>query len=691
MQEEATRTELVPDTPEMTTSLKSKRPTVSSAGHAHEIVAGLFKDNEERVEEAAKIRKKSDGIDPPFDSNMLEEEGKSHKRNFSTGFMGSVMERIVPRLVMRVKSSRYLTSSRMPANVDKAHQKTEHFRSVVTDTIRNWSGWNFFLYMLADDDVKFGKSFVSYDDPLEWRPSIYRLDDCAIPNGTKQGESPDYFGIRWEYSVSDMFAFIADREAAEAAGWDIDNVIASINAAKPIREEKEDTPSQEAITYEDIELELIQPDAFTKDWNNVRVEILYVKEHDKTVSVWVVNRETQDELFHAENLYEIMDDVIQPICYDIGNGTVYGSMGVGQKLYDLALNIEKSRNMAFDQLANRGKFILYTQDKNQLNEIETSITDEAIYISGAEINNSKAALPDNADAFIALDRYTRGLAEEKVGAFQPESQATDKTATQSQIDALKENETRDAKLDYWLTYAARVVAMMQRRMMNPETDDEQALLAQRRCLEVMNRDELDYIASQPPMQTGMDWTDMKQAQIMQFLSTKLGSASWNQDWVERTLATLAIGQEMANAGMWPENDKTMMIEATRQQQDETFTMSAQGVPVLVSPRDSHMIHMQAISGQEDPNTGKWDGQLFALLSEQNIEGASALLAHYQGHFQEAMKLEQLGEYQNVVKKFMAAAQNAVGQATQMAAAYDQQQQQLNELIQADESQTAPIN
>jgi len=669
MADEPTNVNLLPDKPELDISLKSEKRAIRDASHVHDIVVGLFKDNDERVTEAAKIRAKADGIEPPLSAKKLSEEGKSHKRNFSTGFLGSVIERVIPRLVMRVKASRYLTSSKLPNTYDKAVEKTEAFRQIVTDAIRNWAGWNFFLYNLADNNVKMGKAFVTYEDATEWRPSVYRLDDLAIPNGTKQGEPPEYFGIRWSYSVSEMFKFIADKETAEDAGWNIENVVDAINKARPLKEDQEEIPAEAAIKYQDLELELVKADSFTQDWDSISVEIIYAKEHDGKVTCWMINKdEPSKEFFVAEDMYADMGLAFQSVCYDIGNGTVYGSMGVGQKLYDLSVCIEKARNTAFDQLANRGKFFVVVADKSQLNEIETTITDDFIYIAGAELSNHKAALADNSDAFMALDRYTRGLAEEKVGAFQPESLATDKTATQSRIDALKEAETSDAKLDFWLTYIGHIIHMIQRRLMSPDTDDPVAQVARERCLVVMNEEELQLLANQPPAQTGIDWTDSRQQQQASYLASKLGNPAWDQDFLERTIASMLIGAEMTSSGLLPKNDQTQTIEATRQQQDESFTMSAQGLSVLVSPRDNHLVHMQAISGQQEPQSGNWTGMLFALLQEQNVQGAQAMLEHYQQHMGYAEQQEKLGEYQNVAKKFVADAGRALQAAQQMLAA-----------------------
>jgi hypothetical protein len=665
MEKDTTAIAQITQTPELNKSLDGTQPAIRDASHAKEILDGMFAANTARVDEASKIRSKSDGIDPPINESKLAEEGKKHKRNYSTGFLGTIIQRIVPRLVMRVKSAPYLTAAKFPVDeVENAALKTEVFRSTVTETIRNWEGWHFFLYLLADHDVKMGKGFVCYDDEMDWRPNVERLDDATVPNGTKQGVSPDYFGIRRDYSVSEAYEYIQNEEVAKDAGWDIENMRKAINEARPISKDEEHPTDEQSIKRQDVEIELIKPENFTTEWNSIKMEILYAKEYDGQVSLMIVEGDSGDQLFYQENMYKSMKDVVQPVCYDIGNGTVYGSMGAGQMLYDMALNIEKSRCKAQDQLDNRGKFVLTVKDHAELNTVKTHVTDEYIYIAGASVIGGNNSLPDNAEAFITVDRYLRGLAEEKVGAFTPDSMASDKTATQSQIDALKEAETRDAKLDYWLTYIGHVVAMMVRRMMNPATMDREAQLAQAKCLKVMNRDELALLTNQPPATTGLDWTSIDKDRKIAFLSSKLGNPAWDQYWLEYTIAVLTVGKEMADSGLLPEGDQTQTIEATRQQQDESFTMSATGAPVLVSPRDEHVIHMQALSGERDPATQMWTGQLYSMIAEGNLSGASAALEHYQQHYMMASEKEMLGEYENIAKAFMGDSRKAIEVAAQ---------------------------
>lgn len=666
----------VPQTPDLSPStLEQRRLSVPDADKASEVCRRLRDDNKDRVAYAARIRRKVDGIDPPLDAGMLAEEGKEHKSNFSTGFLGTIVSRAVPRFVMRVKQSQYLTASKLAVSVPDSTEKTQKFRQVVTDTIRNWKGWNFFLYQLANLNVLDGKTFVGYDGPGEWKPRAIRIDEGAVPNGIKQGEVPPFFYVSRQYSVARLFSFIEPRELAEEAGWNIDNVVEAINSARPRRSDDDKTPDESALTYEDMLRQAIPHYGFDVGYNSIDVDILYSEESDGTVSQWVVNRDNGEELFFAESLYRSMQDVVQYICYDIGDGSVYGSYGIGELLYDLAVHLEKSRNSALDNLLNRGKIFQQISDPAAQAEAVMQVTDDSVYIIGAEPVGSKVAMPSVGDEFILVDRYLKQIGEEKAGVFLPDNQQTDKTATQAQIDALKEAETTDSKMDFWLTYLSHVISMIQRRMMDPDTQDADAIRAREECLAYMSEEELQALAMQPPAQTSIDWSERKQQSVAQFLTTKVNNPRWDQYFIEKTMSELLVGTDITERGMIPEGDETSVIEARRQQMAEVVNMLAQGYAVPVSPRDNHLESMAVLSGERDPS-GNWTGMIFDMLREGNSTGAQFALAHYIEHAQHAAQQDILGEAQNQVKQFVADTHRGIERASQVDQQFSEQEAQV---------------
>lgn len=649
-------TEDVPQSPDLSDELKPRRKSVEDASQALAICRSLSQENENRVSEYARIRAKYDNIEPPFSPTLLVEEGKEYKSNFSSGFLSSLANTVLTRITMRLKRTHYLTGSSLPNGVENAVEKSECFRRAFTHMLRSWDAFPFFVSNLALETILCGKSFVSFDGPADWRPRIMRIDDAAIPNGVKQGEKPSFVRIKRIYTVAELFDFIREKDIAEDAGWNIENTVEAINAAHPIDKDEQDTPTEAALTYEDMVRELIPSYAYTSGANSIQVETLLVQEFDGSVSLWMVDSETENELFHAESIYTDMADAFQYICYEIGNGAVYGSYGIGQKIYDIAVNVEKSRNYSVDQLRNSGKFIAQTSDPNNLNQIELVVTDDYTFLAGGTFAGNTAALASNFEAWATADRYLRGMAEEKIGAFIPESQASEKTATQSQIDALKEQETRDSVIDNFLTYFGRILYMVQKRAGNVNNTALPAKIFQDTCLAQMSLEEFTYLVNKAPAQTTIEFTDSVQQAQAQFLASRIGNPAWNQYLLEKTLASIVIGPELTMQLMLPAGDQTMFIEARRQQIEEMVGLS-DGLPIDVSPRDNHLVSIGVLMGDKDQMTGQWNGAISGLVNEGNLAAASNALKHFMSHYQFGQQQNVLGESENVIKSFLADMQN----------------------------------
>ncbi len=680
----------IPSSPELSKSLKAKRKAISDASHAVEICKNLIDENEDRISEFAEIRAQADGIEPPFDNEKLEEQAKGYKSNINTGFLGTVHNKVFPRMSGRVKSARYLTAASLPylndmgEPIDNYKEKTEIFRRELTKTVRQWKRFHSFLNGLASTTSLYGLAYVAYTNPLEWRPRVYRPDEAFIPNGSSQeDEELPLFMIKEEFYIHEMFDLIDDKEAAKDAGYDIGAIVESINSAMP-RDIDEETENETYLKYEDIRRELINNTSFSEGSRVIKVYHLFVTEYDGQVSQYMIDVDTGEYLFEKENIYEAMDDVVTPIPFQYGNGKFHGSYGVGQMLYDIALRVEKNRNAVIDNEVARGKFNIVVADEKEMAEAKLHITDEANYLSGGQFAGNQAALPSTAEAFLELDRAIVAMAEEKVGAFMPEAliPGVEKTATEANINAMKEQETREAIIDHWLSHFALAVRNISRRLVNPDTEDEAAVKLRIALLgQGLSEEEIQYLAAQYPTQTVADFAETREQRIISFLSSRKGDPLYNAVRSERAIATAAIGAELANDLIIPEEDNTIQIEAARQQETENTSMEA-GKNIPVSPRDAHLLHMQVLKGQVDPQTGQATGAMLVALQQGDVETAKLMLGHYMQHMEIANQQGKLGEAMNQEKQFVAQVEN---QIKQIEAQIMQQQQ---EEIQAQQEEAA---
>ena len=649
----------VPETPDISpVSLKNKNPAIRDEAQAFAVANSIINDNKDRIELFAKIQREIDAIDPPFDPGELVEEGKDWKSNINTGFLQTVVNKVAPRLVGRIKKIASLTSSSLDEDVPDSIKKTAHFRKTITKSIRSWKKWHTILQTLSYETSSFGASYPTWTDPFSWKPKIFRGDRAFVPNNTEQlEENLPFYVTKQEYKVHELFHLISDKDAAKSAGWDIDKTVEAINQAHPRREEDENE-REKARDFEDLKREVVSATSFEEGSNVIKCLHLFALEHDGKVSQRLLCVDTNKELFKADDRYENMFEVTIPFTFQYGNGTVHGSYGIGHLIYDIAINIEQNRNATIDSLRNQQKFIIQVADVSDLERAKLTITDDAVYSAIGTFAGHTGALPSSVEASLTLDRNLVAKAEEKVGAFLPDPFIQqDETATKSNIEAQKELEVREAILDHYLTFFGWFITEIQKRLVKPDSDDPIAKQCRKELLKVLSSKEIKEIANKPAILTTADFTGSKDAQNIQFMSSKVGNPNYRQNQMEFEISNIVAGPDLTARIFIPEEDQTEQIEATRMQILENDSLM-QGKDIPVSPRDNDLVHMSILKGTPDEN-----GQLTGLLplmaraaaegaqqgngqegaapqpgqaAEKSMIAAQALLKHYIAHVNNAV-------------------------------------------------------
>ena len=119
---------------------------------------------------------------------------------------------------MPVKTAKYLTAAELPPDHPNGQEKTLHFRQVITDTIRAWTKFNFFVRGLARETGIFGFSFCWFPDEYDWRPTLIRMDKGRFCRrysshafqATARTETPP-----WKGTASCGFTLVVFEEAPE--------------------------------------------------------------------------------------------------------------------------------------------------------------------------------------------------------------------------------------------------------------------------------------------------------------------------------------------------------------------------------------------------------------------------------------------------------------------------------------------
>jgi len=616
-------------------TLRPKRRAISNVEHIFQIISTLEEARRDQNEKNGRIMAKYNA-ERPYEQAELKEEGQDWRSNFSTKPLSTAIDKVSPRLTKAVQTARYLTSSSLPENHPGGKEKSEMFRRKVTEVIRGWDGWVDFLNEVSMENALFGFTSVGHLDEYSWRPTHFRQDEFFVPDGTKQNVNGCQLWVGKQYlMIHELASYIENRDAAETAGWDIENTVGALNAAAPrsVTGGGHSSPYTDFRVYEDAIRESSVSLSLLSGSKTIEVYHIYVPEYDGKVSHYVVDGRAKKILFEKLDQFDSakgLKYVLSLFSFQQANGKLMGSKGIGRELYELAGAVDRARNEVVDRLQLSGK-IMIQGDAKQLNRFALAVQGMAVLIpANYTISEQKNANP-NVEAFLKLDQQLVAFMDQIAGGVTPKEFGNERTtASEVNLFAARQEEKRDAILERFLMQVGKLVDTCQKRIVSKDTDDEDAEGARAYLLNYMSEEELELIANQPALRTVDDWTDAKAQQIVLFAAEKRQDPLFDQEKLQKAATSARVNAEFAEDVMLPIPDPTVVAEQTRQQNLENILLSM-GDPVEVSPRDNHGLHIEAVK-VPIVNIGQ-------KLSEGNpgiMKAFEQLLIHWEAHISAAV-------------------------------------------------------
>lgn len=600
---------------------------VKDAAQAYDIIKSLEADNRERAKVQSRIMERYNA-EAPVKQGELEAQGLGYKSNFSTKPLPGLIDKVAPRFTTVLKKMRYLTNSAFPEDMPGANLKTEAFRREITSLCRNRDGWNDLLADISQENALFGFTSVACHDETTWFPKHHRQDSFFVPRGTGHSSgSAQFYVAKEEFLLHDIYRLIEDLAAAELAGWNIPNTIAAINGAVP--DDKRSGQSDVERIYADLSRELAVGTSFV---NGARMVIAYhflATEISGRITHYIISAKDGKELFKKEDRYPSMPDACRFFSFQHGNGKLHGSKGIGREVYKMAGAIDRARNEVVDRLQMAGKIIV-TCPENQIKRFRMSVVGNTVIIPD-QFNVNQNRVDGDVEPFLKLDEFLTKILDQIAGTTSPHatSEADRVTRAQVELEASREEESRDNVMDRFLSQFVGMINMIQKRACDPNCSEPDALAMQQRLLAVMTAEELAMIATTPAAETVSDFTDAERQAIILVAQEGRGNPLYNQKELELRKVTSQVNREFAEAVLLPDNDPTQTAEQTRMQQLENGLL-AQGQAVPVSPRDDFMAHFTALE------------PLVTGTAQHLVEGPDAFpvfkvcVAHANDHLQAAL-------------------------------------------------------
>jgi len=629
-------------------TLKGRLPAVADEGQVTAIHNNFLNINRPRIAQLAQITSKYDGITGPYPMAKLKEVGSAWYSNFSTRALGSKADKVCGAIKMRVKRAPLLTGSSLPSGWPDGYDKSATFQKVITDTLRSWPKFDTLVGGAGHEVGLYGRAILAFRDQWTPWPSVYRTDKAFLPEGTEVGEwDVGMASIQEFYKPHELFDQIRDKDEAEAAGWDIENCVEAINSAN-IVPATTSTDVYMARTYQDLYRESTPGYSYLKGINVIEVIINYSTEYDGSVTQWIVTKNGGIKLFRANYPDQVMADFVMPWVFQNGNGFFYGSYGIGHLLYDLTVQMEKARNRVVDSWWNRTRFFAQVEP-GKMQSANLAILDDYVFLENGTFAGTQAAYPSAVPDFQLLNSFFEQLLDNMIASYNP--QPTDPKArpiaAQANMNEIMMDEQAIPTADMFLTQWARLMWMVQRRLCRDGNPVDEAKEAREKILSFMSEEELDTILKSQPYDVNLVAQKEDNERAIAYLEgvATTNDPNFNQVAVRQQLNTRILGPKGGEGLLLSQVDNTVQIEQTRQQMDETYTMSA-GHQVPVSPRDGHAIHMAYLKGQPSP-------QGLSGPLPQAINTANQALQSNPPDLKAAQQLSQLAAtyYQHYIQHF----------------------------------------
>lgn len=641
-------------------SLESKNRAINSIDQAYSVCETMVSDSRNLIKNSARITSRING-ERPYNPKKLKDAKKDWKTNISTGFLATECARVVPRFYMPIKTARYLTAAQLPASWPNGAEKSQHFREVITKAIKSWPKFNFYTRGLAREVSVFGFGFNVFFDEYEWRPTLMRMDRGFVPRGTEIMEEPAFFMAKYDYKPSEILGLLKGSIDAERDEWKKEAVVSAINHSGP---PPVNATYPQLRSYEELIRQATWGYSYSKGSNLIQTYHLFAKETDGMVSHYILlanesassnNRQpaANDQLrllYESLDKYESMEDAMNTIVFDYGDGTIHGSWGVGQILYDLAVQVEKVRCDAIDNLRNTNKMKLTVPDAKNIADVQLSVNDTMMIVAGATFNGNQAALPSDVEGYELLDAKLSRIAQEKIGAFVPPIplQPSDIKAAQVNAALMKEREIQEALLENWLIQFAVLVRAMTKRLCMVDSPDPVAIATRETLLQKLTEEEIAMLSQGPVVQSVMQFTEYDTQKKAMFAQGVMNNPLFRQAVAARFMANGAGDESFVDEIVVPEGDQSAQLEASSKQKMENAAM-ALGQPMPVLPQDNDWVHMQTMKPS-----------LQLMIEQGNFNVAKIGLDHYSAHYIQGVEKKGIPKEQiNIEKSWISQAAKAV--------------------------------
>ncbi len=597
-----------PDTGAPITQVDLSTMTVSRVlpqpeSQAGELVKSLIEASSQRATVNARITSRINA-ERPYQQDELVRANLGWRSNITTRPLATLMQRAYGRFPRAVADAKTLTTARLPRGHPAGNQKTEFFRTKVTTFIRSNPKWKTLVNSIAWESTAFGYTAAVWRDEESYLPMALRQDSFFAPVGCGQhASSVPVHVFRDDMLPHEAVDLLQTVERAKAGAeslqrstiytWFPERLAEAISDA--VREDHASTTNttEDIRKLQDLRRQMASASVLGTGRKVVPLYHVYAVELTGRVSHFIVDKKYR-LLFEWLDRFESMDRCTTLFAFEHGDGTLHGSKGIGRLAYNVAALIDRSTNDVMDRLLMSGKLFVKSPAAKHRSFNATMRGGFCLVDPDFELLPS-VKLDAGVTDSVSLDGFLEAKLDQMVGTVTPKALEGERvTAAAVNLLASRESDRSDDYLGRFLPQIADMVTETIRRLCLVPTQNA-SVLAFRQELQAggLSPEEIALLASQPAMTTIYGWTGVDRQNVILACVEGRGNPVYDQRAIEEAKLEAQVGPEFASSVLSPAPDPVQAAEQSRQQTLESLALM-QGLPVPVSPRDNHAIHLAGL-------------------------------------------------------------------------------------------------
>lgn len=291
----------------------------------------LFQADDKRSKQRAITKGLIDG-NPPYNTALLFEEGQGGRCNVNFREAESYVNKAVAAFYDLSSEAPTLTT--VKATKGDPNKRTE-WSTTMTELYsvleRGDSSQDFRKQISQHEMVVFGTGPLFWENPLDWRPTAIRSGQLLVPDKSSSDiQTWETCAIQHDYTVSKLYEFIENEDAASQVGWRVGSVKKTIQTSAPKSKSSGSTQS-----WEEIQQCLRNNDILTTAQSNcAKCAHVLFKEKDKSISRIIVDLDNRDGiLYYRKSEYKNWKQALAVMYYDRGDGGHHSIKGLAIKMY----------------------------------------------------------------------------------------------------------------------------------------------------------------------------------------------------------------------------------------------------------------------------------------------------------------------------------------------------------------------